>query len=66
MLRIALLIAVGVNISPEIALSGFHSKAGWLFFCGIALALIALGSSLAMLFASTLTSAISAAYVLWA
>jgi exosortase E/protease (VPEID-CTERM system) len=40
-LRIALLIAVGVNISPEIALSGFHSKAGWLFFCGIALALIA-------------------------
>lgn len=40
-IRIALLIAVGVNISPEIALSGFHSKAGWLFFCGIALALIA-------------------------
>ncbi|MEY4577287.1 MAG: hypothetical protein RL701_1990, partial [Pseudomonadota bacterium] len=25
----------------EIALSGFHSKAGWLFFCGIALSLIA-------------------------
>lgn len=39
--RIALLIAVGVNISPEVALSGFHSKAGWLFFCGIGLALIA-------------------------
>ena len=39
-LRIALLIAVGVNLSPEIALSGFHSKAGWLFFCGIALAMI--------------------------
>jgi exosortase E/protease (VPEID-CTERM system) len=41
-LRIALLIGVGVKISPEVAVSGFHSKAGWLFFCGIALSLIAL------------------------
>lgn len=41
-LRIALLIAVGVKISPEVALSGFHSKAGWLFFCAIGLGLIAL------------------------
>ena len=40
--RIALLIAVGVYVSPEVALSGFHSKAGWLFFCAIALGLIAL------------------------
>jgi exosortase E/protease (VPEID-CTERM system) len=40
-MRIALLLAVGVHISPEIALSGFHSKAGWIFFCAIALALIA-------------------------
>ncbi len=40
-IRIALLIAVGVHLSPEIALSGFHSKAGWLFFCAIGLALIA-------------------------
>ncbi|MET0384564.1 MAG: exosortase E/protease, VPEID-CTERM system [Polyangiales bacterium] len=39
--RIALLIAVGVHGSPEVALSGFHSKAGWLFFCAIALSLIA-------------------------
>ena len=39
-LRIALLIAVGVHLSPDVALSGFHSKAGWLFFCAIALALI--------------------------
>jgi len=39
--RIALLIAVGVHWSPEIALSGFHSKAGWLFFCAIGLSLIA-------------------------
>jgi exosortase E/protease (VPEID-CTERM system) len=40
-MRIALLLAVGVHVSPEIALSGFHSKAGWIFFCAIALALIA-------------------------
>jgi exosortase E/protease (VPEID-CTERM system) len=40
-LRIAALIGVGAMISPEVALSGFHSKAGWLFFCGIALGLIA-------------------------
>lgn len=40
-LRIALLLAVGVHVSPDVALSGFHSKAGWLFFCGIGLALIA-------------------------
>lgn len=40
-LRIALLIAVGAHGAPEIALSGFHSKAGWLFFCAIALSLIA-------------------------
>src|SRR5207344_659433 len=40
-LRIALLIAVGIYLSPEVALSGFHSKAGWLFFCAIALSLIA-------------------------
>jgi exosortase E/protease (VPEID-CTERM system) len=40
-LRIAALIGVGAHISPEIALSGFHSKAGWLLFCAIALGLIA-------------------------
>jgi exosortase E/protease (VPEID-CTERM system) len=40
-LRIALLIQVGAHWSPDIALSGFHSKAGWLFFCGIALGLFA-------------------------
>jgi exosortase E/protease (VPEID-CTERM system) len=40
--RIALLIAVGKLISPEIALSGFHSKAGWLFFVAVALSMIAL------------------------
>lgn len=38
--RIAVLIAIGRWISPEIALGGFHSKAGWVFFCAIALATV--------------------------
>ena len=41
-LRIAMLITVGTRISPAIALGGFHSKAGWLLFCAIALGFIAL------------------------
>jgi len=40
-LRIALLIGVGAIGYPDVALSGFHSKAGWLLFCAIALSLIA-------------------------
>jgi exosortase E/protease (VPEID-CTERM system) len=38
--RIATLIAIGTSISPEIALGGFHSKAGWLSFLLVALGLI--------------------------
>lgn len=40
--RIAALVGVGVLVSPDVALSGFHSKAGWLFFCAVALGLIAI------------------------
>jgi len=36
-LRIVALILVGHFWSPEIAIGGFHSKAGWLVFCGVAL-----------------------------
>ena len=38
--RIALLVAVGVRISPKVAVEGFHSQAGWLAFNGIALGLV--------------------------
>ena len=41
-LRIAALIAVGTWLSPDIALGGFHSYAGWLLFCGGALGLVAM------------------------
>lgn len=41
-LRIAALVAIGALVSPEIALGGFHSQAGWIAFCGVALGLILL------------------------
>jgi exosortase E/protease (VPEID-CTERM system) len=40
-LRIVVLVAIGVWISPKVALGGFHSEAGWLTFNGVALGLIA-------------------------
>lgn len=39
-LRIAALIAIGARISPELAVNGFHSFAGWLFFTVLALGVI--------------------------
>lgn len=39
-LRIAVLIVMGDLISPELAVNGFHSYAGWLFFTLLALGLM--------------------------
>jgi exosortase E/protease (VPEID-CTERM system) len=41
-LRIAALVIIGAWWSPEIAFGGFHSKAGWVVFCAIALGLVTL------------------------
>jgi exosortase E/protease (VPEID-CTERM system) len=41
-LRIAALVLIGAGGSPEIAVNGFHSYAGWMFFTLLALALIGL------------------------
>lgn len=38
--RITLLIAIGTSFSPQVALGGFHSQAGWMAFIVIALGLI--------------------------
>ncbi|MCD1627374.1 exosortase E/protease, VPEID-CTERM system [Seohaeicola saemankumensis] len=38
--RIAVLILIGAHISPDLAVNGFHSYAGWLFFTILALVLI--------------------------
>jgi exosortase E/protease (VPEID-CTERM system) len=40
-LRIALLIAIGTSVSPAVAVGGFHSQAGWLFFLSVSLGLMA-------------------------
>ena len=38
--RIAALVAIGAWWSPDVAFGGFHSKAGWLLFCSIALGIV--------------------------
>ena len=40
--RIAALVVVGEYVSPEVALGGFHSQAGWLGFNAVALGLVML------------------------
>ena len=40
--RIVTLMLVGARWSAEIAVGGFHSKAGWVLFCAISLGLVAL------------------------
>lgn len=42
LLRIVLLVLVGSFISVSVAGAGFHARAGWLFFCTLALGLVAL------------------------
>ncbi len=40
-IRIALLIGIGHELSPEIAVGGFHSQAGWISFVLVAVGLLA-------------------------
>lgn len=42
--RIALLIAIGTSFSPETAMQGFHSQAGWIIFTLIAIGAITLSN----------------------
>ena len=42
-LRLAVLIAIGAFVDPELAIGAFHSKAGWVMFCAIALGVATLG-----------------------
>lgn len=39
--RIALLVLLGAHVSPSLAVDGFHSYAGWLFFTLLALTILA-------------------------
>jgi exosortase E/protease (VPEID-CTERM system) len=69
-MRIAGLILVGANFSADVALGGFHSKAGWLGLCLVALAVV-VGTRNSPRFAwaepqqrSTFTDSATAAYLL--
>ena len=39
-IRIAVLVQIGAHVSPDLAINGFHSFAGWLFFTVLALAVL--------------------------
>jgi exosortase E/protease (VPEID-CTERM system) len=39
--RISVLIWIGAHVSPELAVNGFHSHAGWLLFSALSLGMIA-------------------------
>lgn len=43
--RIAALILIGARVSPEVAVNGFHSYAGWLLFTCLAFVLMAVAQS---------------------
>jgi len=46
-LRIALLVSLGAHLSPDIAVQGFHSQAGWVGFLCVTLGCIALSRKVA-------------------
>jgi exosortase E/protease (VPEID-CTERM system) len=41
--RIAALVALGAFVNADLAYGAFHSKAGWVLFCTIALSVVAIG-----------------------
>lgn len=55
--RISTLIWIGVNVSPELAVEGFHSHAGWLSFTLLALGLITFVHLVPWFHAKTATAA---------
>lgn len=54
--RIAALIGIGTEISPELALGGFHSMAGWISFVLVTACILLLAHSSAMFSRSSQTS----------
>ncbi len=39
--RIAMLVSLGAHVSPEVAVTGFHSQAGWMMFLVVTIAVMA-------------------------
>ncbi|MEZ5815839.1 MAG: exosortase E/protease, VPEID-CTERM system [Hyphomicrobiaceae bacterium] len=46
--RIAALVSIGAHVSPEMAVKGFHSQAGWIAFLFVALGLMGLSRHLGL------------------
>jgi exosortase E/protease (VPEID-CTERM system) len=46
--RIAALVSLGAHVSPEVAVSGFHSQAGWIAFLLVAIGIMAIAPRLAV------------------
>ncbi|MBO9478924.1 exosortase E/protease, VPEID-CTERM system [Shimia sp. R11_0] len=55
-LRIAILIVIGATVSPEHALNGFHSYAGWLMFTALALGVVFIADRASWLHRQTATT----------
>jgi exosortase E/protease (VPEID-CTERM system) len=47
--RIAALVSIGAHVSPDMAVKGFHSQAGWIAFLMVALSLMLLSRRLGIL-----------------
>jgi len=61
-LRITTLVAIGASMSPEIAVTGFHSQAGWITFSIVALGTIALSHRLLLSVPVTKEANLAAGY----
>ena len=46
--RIAVLVSLGAHVSPEVAVSGFHSQAGWIAFLLVAIGIMAIAPRMAV------------------
>ena len=50
--RIAALVSLGAHISPEVAVQGFHSQAGWMIFLAVTIGLMVLSHKVAFFMAA--------------
>jgi hypothetical protein len=44
--RIAVLLQIGAHVSPELAVNGFHTNAGWLAFCTLSAVMLLIAENL--------------------
>lgn len=59
-IRIALLVSLGAHLSPEVAVHGFHSQAGWIFFLLVTIGLMAVAQGSAYFKVSSAVAAAGA------